>query len=277
MIKKAVFSALVLLSIAAQAQKVSNKLQFQKGQKLEVVTTVKSASQMMGQSMDVNITSSRLLDVADVAGGNATIENKVKRLQVAFEGMGQNQSYDSEKEADRNSEMGKNFEKSLKNNFKMTVDPYGKVTAVEANGDNPNKAAAADDQQDMMSGMMNGILEGFSLPKVGDASEFAVLPAREVSKGDTWSDTTSADKDMKRKATYTVSDVTSNEIVVDYTEETSTKATKEAMGMQMDIDNTGLLKQKTVTSETSGTASVMGQEIPLDSKATKTVVVTASK
>jgi len=62
------------------------------------------------------------------------------------------------------------------------------------------------------------------------------------------------------------------------------------MGMEVAIDKqdkntgkitidrkSGLLKQKTVTTETTGTASVMGQEIPLDTKSTKTIVVTASK
>lgn len=288
--KKGIVSALLLCSLAVQAQKVNNKLQFQKGQKLEVLTTVKSASQMMGQSVDINITSNRVLDVEDVAGGNAVIENKIKRLQVAFDGMGQQKSFDSEKEEDRNGEMGKNFEKGLKNKYTMTVDPYGKITAVKADNDNPNKTTDSASQGDMMSGMMGGLMEGFSLPEVGDAIEFAVLPSKEVSKGATWTDTTSADKDTKRNATYTVSDITGNEIIVDYTEEVATKTTKENMGMQVEIDKrdknrgkitldrkTGLLKQKTVTTETTGTASVMGQEIPLDTKSTKTVVVTASK
>lgn len=288
--KKVVLSAVVLFSLVGNAQKVSNKLQFQKGQKLEVLTTVKSASQMMGQSMDINIESARVLDVADVAGGNATIENKIKRLKVNFEGMGQSQAYDSEKESDRTSEMGKNFEKGLKNKYKMTVDPYGKITAVKADDDNPNKKTDTTGGQDMMSGMMDGMMEGFDLPQVGEATEFAILPAKEVSKGDTWTDTTSADKDARRKASYKVADITANEIMLDYTEDVATKTTKENMGMEVAIDKkdkntgkitldrkTGLLKQKTVTTETSGTASVMGQEIPLDSKTTKTVVVTAGK
>jgi hypothetical protein len=287
--KKFIVPLVLLCSLTVQAQKATSKLQFQKGQKLEVQTTVKSASQMMGQSIDINIASTRLLDVQNVAGGNATIENKVKRLQVNFDGMGQQKDFDSDKEEDRNSDMGKNFEKTLKAVFTMTVDPYGKVTAVKAE-DALKEANDSSGQEDMMNSMMGGIMEGLSVPKVGDATEFAVLPAKEVNKGDSWTDTTSADKDMKRKATYTVSNISSNDIVVDYTEEVATKTSKENMGMQVDIDKkdkntgkitldrkTGLLKQKTITTETTGTASVMGQEIPLDSKATKTVVVTASK
>lgn len=289
--KKAVLSALVVFSLAAQAQKVSNKLQFQKGQKLEMLTTVKSASQLMGQSIDANIISTRVLDVADVAAGNTTIASKMKRLQVTFDGMGQNTTFDSDKEEDRNGQMGQALNKVLKNTYTMTVDPYGKITAVKADADNPNnKTDSSADSQDMMSGMMEGMLDGFGLPEVGDATDFAILPAKEVSKGDTWTDTTSSDADVKRKATYTVADINSNEIVLDYTEDVATKTTKENMGMQVEIDKhdkntgkitldrkTGLLKQKTVTTETTGTASVMGQDIPLDTKATTTVVVTTSK
>jgi hypothetical protein len=288
--KKFIVPAILLCSLAVQAQKASNKLQFQKGQKLEVSTTVKSASQMMGQSIDINIASTRLLDVQNVTGGNATIANKVKRLQVAFDGMGQQKNFDSDKEEDRDSEMGKNFEKGLKNSFTMTVDPYGKVTAVKADAGNPNNGNDSSSQEDIMSSLMGGIMEGFNLPEVGDATEFAILPANEVRKGESWTDTTAAEKDIVRKATYTVADINSNDIVVDYTEEVATKTTKENMGMQVDIDKkdkntgkitldrkTGLLKQKTITTETTGTASVMGQEIPLDSKATKTVVVTESR
>jgi hypothetical protein len=289
--KKAVLSALVLFSLAAQAQKVSNKLQFQKGQKLEMLTTVKSASEMMGQSLDVNVVSTRVLDVADLANGNAVIESKIKRLQVDFNGMGQNQTFDSDREEDRNSEMGKGLGKVLKNKYTMTVDPYGKITAVKADADNPNNAAdSSAGAQDMMGGMMEGLMAGFSLPKAGDATDFALLPAKEVGKGDTWTDTTSADKDVKRKAVYTVSDITANEVLLKYTEDVAMKTTKENMGMEVTIDKqdkntgnitldrkTGLLKQKTITTETSGTASVMGQEIPLDTKVTTTVVVTPGK
>lgn len=288
--KKAVLSAMVLCSLLSQAQKVSNKLQFQKGQKLEMQTTIKSQSQMMGQSIDINVNSTRLLNVQAVAGGNATIENKIKHLQFNVDAMGQNKTYDSDKEEDRTSEMGKGMEKGLKNTYTMTVDPYGKVTAVKAADDNPNNAKDSAAGQDMMSGMMEGLMEGFNLPKVGDETEFAILPAKEVSKGESWTDTASANQDTKRKATYTVSNITGNDIIVSYTEDVSTKTTKENMGMQVDIDKqdkntgtitlnrkTGLLKQKTVSTETSGKASVMGQEVPLDSKSTKTIVVTAAK
>lgn len=286
--KKIFLPALLIFSMAGQAQKVSNTLAFQKGQKLEVVTTVKSNSEMMGQTMDLNIVAIRLLDIEDVSNGNAVIESKMKRMQFHFDGMGKSESFDSEKESDRNSDMGKNFEKALKNKFTMTVDPTGKITAVKADDDNPNTVQDEAKGGDMVSGMMAGLMDGFSLPKAGDVTEFSILPGREVGKGERWTDTTSANPDEKRKASFTVAEVTASEVIIDYTEDIATRMTQENMGMEVTIDKkdkstgrilldrkTGLLKQRTVNTETSGTASVMGQEIPLDSKATKTIMVSS--
>ena len=287
--KKAVLAALVLFSFQAYAQKVNGKLQFQKGQTYEILTTVKSASEVMGQSVDVNLTSTRVLNVSDVANGSATMASKIKRLQVAFDGMGQNQSFDSEKENDRNSDMGKSFEKNLKNTYTMTVDAYGKITAVKEDSARATTDTSAG-APDMMGGMMGGMMQGFGMPKTGDRTDFAILPAKELGKGDTWTDTASASNDVKRNAAYTVTDITGSEILVDYTEEVSEKKTGENMGMEMTIDKkdkntgkivldrkTGLLKQQTVTTVTSGTVSVMGQDVPLDVKSTQTVVVTPGK
>ena len=74
---------------------------------------------------------------------------------------------------------------------------------------------------DMMSGAMAGMAEGMTLPKAGDASDFKVLPETEIAKGGTWTDTTGG-----KKATYTVTDITDADIIVDYTEEGTTERTQ---------------------------------------------------
>src|SRR5215210_614166 len=113
--KKILFAALIALAaINGFAQKINNKLSFKKGQKLEFVTeTVKKSSmEMMGQAMEstVNSTVTEIFDVQDANNNGATIEHKVKRLVFTMDGMGQTQSFDSEKEGDRKGEMGKMFE-----------------------------------------------------------------------------------------------------------------------------------------------------------------------
>ena len=288
--KKIILLGAIVLSTAGYAQKVSNKLAFQKGQKFEITTIVDNVNsmEMMGQSMDMkmNMTTTRTLDIGDVANNVATIESKVKRMQFFFEGMGKTEKFDSEKEEDMKGEGGKMAEKALKNKYTMKVDGSGKILDVKADDDNPNKAPAA--KNDDMMGGLEGIMDGFDLPKAGDRLQLSILPAQEINKGSTWADTTAASKDEKRKANYTVTNITDNEILIDFTEEVAAKMVKENMGMEINIDKkdnstgkitldrkTGFLKQQTVTTKSAATAEVMGQTMPVNSTVTKTVTVKA--
>ncbi len=277
--------AAVALSLTSSSQKVNNKLQFQKGQKLEMVSKVNSvvSMEMMGQSMDTKIdaTITRSFDVEDIANGAATIEHKMKRMQMSFESpMAGNQSFDSDKEADMKGDGGKAMEKALKNKYSLTVDATGKITAVKADDDNPNKVDKME-SGDMMSGAMAGMAEGMTLPKAGDASDFKVLPDTEIAKGGTWTDTTGG-----KKAMYTVTDVTDSNIIVDYTEEGNTERTQNANGMELKISSkdkttgkitldkkTGLMKERSATTNSEGTMDIMGQSVPMTTKITKVTTV----
>jgi hypothetical protein len=288
--KKIILIGALAVSTACLGQKLSNKLALQKGQKYEITTVVDNVNttEMMGQSMDMkmNMTTTRTLDVEDVQKDVATVESKVKRMQFNFEGMGQSQKFDSENEEDMKGEGGKMAEKGLKNKYSMKVDAQGKILEVTADDDNPNKAGNAESTG--MGGPMDGMMEGFDLPKVGARLDLSILPAQEVSKGSTWTDTTSASKDEKRKASFTVADVTDSEVLIDFTEEVNAKTVRENMGMEVNIDRkdqstgkitldrkTGLLKKQVVTTKTEATAEVMGQKMPVNATTTKTVTVKA--
>lgn len=287
--KQLVSLAFIVCTVNATAQKASNKLTFQKGQKLEMTTQVKNviAQEMMGQNIEFNVdaTITNSFDVADVAAGNAVIEGKTKRMQFNFEGMGQSKKFDSENEADMKSEGGKAAEKSLKNKYTMTVDPNGKIVAVKKDDDTPN-GAKADAAADPMAAMMGQIFEGMGSPEVGKSSVFKILPDKEVSKGETWSDSTSTGKDEKTKTVYTVSDINDATIIVDFTQDGNSVRKQEMQGMEMTMNmknkangkitldkKTGLLKQKTVTTESTGTIDVMGQSMPMTTKSTATTTV----
>lgn len=273
---------LLAFSATGFSQKVTNKLSFQKGQKLEMVTKINTlvSIEMMGQAMDTKIeaTVTRLFDVADVTAGVATIEHKMKRMQMNIEApMAGAQTFDSENEADMKGEGGKAMEKALKNKYTVSVDAMGKVTAIKADDDNPNKTGAAPQATDMFGGSM-GQQAGAVLPKVGDASEFKILPNREVSKGETWTDSTKG-----TKATYTIADITSTDVIINFTEEGKTERKQEANGMELKITTkdkttgkitldakTGLLKEKTGVTDSQGTMEIMGQEAPMTTKTTTT-------
>lgn len=288
--KKIFLLGAIAVSTACLGQKVSNKLTFQQGQKYEITTIVDNVNttEMMGQSMDMkmNMTTTRILDIGQVDKNVARIESKVKRMQFNFEGMGQSQKFDSENEADMKGEGGKMAEKALKNKYSMKVDATGKILEVIPDDDNPNKAENA--ASGSIGGPMDGMMEGFDLPKTGSRLDISILPASEVGKGSTWTDTTAANKDEKRKANYTVTGVTDSEVLIDFTEEVAATTTREQMGMEVNIERkdqstgkitldrkTGLLKQQTVTTRTEATAEVMGQRMPVNATTTKTVTVKA--
>lgn len=278
--------AALAISVTGFSQKVSNKLGFQKGQKLEMVTKVNTVvnMEMMGQSMEtkVDATVTRSFDIGDVAGGIATIEHKMKRMQMNIEApMAGAQTFDSENEADMKGEGGKQMEKALKNKYTMSVDAMGNITAIKADDNNPNKDPQDAKAADMMASTMGGVAAGTNLPKVGEASEFKILPNKEVGKGDSWSDSTKTGK-----ATYTVSDVTATDIIISYSEEGKTERTQEANGMELKISTkdkttgkitldakTGLLKEKTGVTNSEGTMEIMGQEVPMTTKTTMTTTV----
>ncbi len=277
--------AATALSITGFAQKVSNKLTFQSGQKLEMVSKVNStiSIDMGGQAMDTKIdaTITRMFDVNAVNNGAATIEHKMKRMQMNIEApMVGTQTFDSENEKDMQGEGGKAMEKALKNKYTITVDAAGKITAVKADDDNPNKAAKAEGG-DMMSGAMAGMAAGMELPKVGDKSDFKILPDAGAAKGESWTDTTGG-----KKAVYTVSNITDTDIIIDYTEEGTTERTQEANNMEIKISSkdkttgtitldkkTGLMKEQTGTTSSEGTMDMMGQSVPMNTKVTKVTTV----
>jgi hypothetical protein len=289
--KKILLVASIVLSVNGFAQKMNGKLSFQKGQKLEMVTETKKVTTMelMGQSMEstVNSTMTEVFDVENANADSAVIEHKVKRLVFAAEGMGNSQSFDSEKEEDRKGEMGKIMEKSLKNKYKMTVDAYGKITSIKADDDNPNntKNAEADAMAELASSQL-GLSLG--LPKSGDASIFKILPGKEISQGDTWTDSSSSNG-QKRTTVYKVTAITATDVILDYTEDVNINTTQQIMGTdasmksddkvtgQITIDKaTGLLKQKTATIDSKATMEAQGMSIPSTGKTTITVTVKAS-
>lgn len=274
------------LTLSAGAQKVTNQVRFAKGQKLEMVTKANTVTSMdmMGQAMEVKMdaTITRHFDVEDATTNSAVIEHKVKRLQFNVEApMAGTQSFDSENEKDMQGEMGKTVEKSIKNKYKMTVDAAGRVTAVKSDDDNPNKPTDKGNSNDMMASALSQMGSGLEMPKVGDSTEFLILPAGDVTKGQSWKKTAGT-----LTTTYTVSDINDAAVLVDFVEEGKTTRNQEANSMELTINTnnkttgkitidrkTGLLKESSSTIDSEGSMDMMGQSIPLKVTGTKVVTV----
>ncbi|MGZ3979178.1 MAG: hypothetical protein ACXVKT_17060, partial [Flavisolibacter sp.] len=89
--KKILFMAAFGVSVTGFAQ-VNGKINFPKGQKIEMTTETKktATTELMGQSMESTLNSSvtEVFDVVDVTAGGATIGHTVKHLVFTANGMG---------------------------------------------------------------------------------------------------------------------------------------------------------------------------------------------
>ena len=132
---------------------------------------------------------------------------------------------------------------------------------------------------------MGQFAEGLQVPKKGEIISLKVTNNGQFNKGQSWTDSLSGEENGTVK--YTVTSLTDKEVLIDYVSEGITKKKQEVGGgMEMDVNlknktsgtitldkKTGLLKQRTVDSEGSGTMEVMGQSIPMKSKITGTITV----
>jgi hypothetical protein len=281
--KKLALLGALALSLTGFAQ--NGKLGFQKGQKLEMTTEIKktSAMELMGQSMEstVSSTMTTIYDVKDVTPSGSVVEHKVKRLVFSADAMGKTQSFDSEKQGDMDGEMGNILGKSIKNKYTLTLDPAGKITAVKLDDDNPN-----DDEAAMMAEIISSQLGlPLSIPKTGTSTEFYILPARQLKKGDAWTDSSNFEG-KKTRTVYTVNNITDADIVLDYTQNTDIDTKMNIMGTEANLTSknkgtgqvtvdrkTGILRQKTAIVDTEGTIEAQGQTIPNKDKITMTITV----
>jgi Family of unknown function (DUF6263) len=275
--------ALLAISFGAQAQKINNKIRFHAGEQLEVSTqlTATNTMELMGQSMESKVTSgiSQHFVVTNASAKNATLEQTVKNIKVdAASGMGQDFHFDSNKPEDLQGEIGKNMEGYLKSKYTLTVDDKGNITSVV----NPD-SARKNDEAGMLAGMLSQMDFGADAPKAGEASVFKVLPDRDISKGESWVDS-SSDESGKKAARYTVQSISDKEVVLEVAEKGTLHTTQQIMGFDTKISSestssgtitidrqTGMLKQKNITIDSQETIEAQGQSIPAKSK--RTVVV----
>jgi hypothetical protein len=272
----------IALTTSCFAQNVSNKITFPNGKKIELTSQVSSviSQEMMGQSMEskVNATVTRLFTVQNATASNASIKHQINRMQMTMESPMGAQSFDSDNPKDVQSDAGKEVAKTLNTKYSMDVDPTGKITAVKLDS-NTAKAASSKDESNMLANALSGIVEGLNVPKVGDRSDFKILPDKDISKGTSWTDSL-----QNGLATFTVSNINDTAIFVTYKGTGSMERKQEMMGQEITITSkdttsgtividrkTGLLKSNTSTTDSKGSMEAMGQTIPMNTKTTRTI------
>lgn len=277
--KKIFLSLFSFAALVVSAQKVSPKLLLQKGQKFEVTTNTNTTAETpMGDNTGSTV-GIDVYEVKDVTANGATIERSKKKMKLSFSMMGQEKTIDSDKPEDLEGTFGEPIKEMMNTKDEFTVDANGMITAVK--GDNKKKA----NNNGMAAMLTQQLNPGAAVLKPGIPSFFKFFPNSEVDKGDSWTDSLSAEG-TSTKTVSTVKDITGNEILVDYIGNGTIDAKKEMMGMSVDVKGnsksngtvtldktTGLIKQKTDTMLIDTTANLGGQEMNIKTKMTSVITV----
>jgi hypothetical protein len=214
--------------------------------------------------------------VNDVTPAGATLVKTPKGIRIALTSGSQEIKLDTDNPKDLNGPLGGPIKEIMNQKPEFTVDAAGKVIAVkkETKMDEPSPEAG------MMAMMMPGMSLAASVPQAGNPSVFQILPNREISVGDTWTDTASREG-SKNITVYTVKDITDIEILLDFADTGTTSAKQSVMGQTIDVNGTtkgsgtvtidkrtGILKQKTVTNTAETALNFAGREMASTAKTT---------
>jgi Family of unknown function (DUF6263) len=270
-----------LFAAMANSQKVSGKLKFKQGQVFEIALETKTtiSQEAMGQAIDLKVdgVGMHTYKATNTTGDNSTLHHEVKKIGFVFEGMGQQRSFDSDKPKDLDGQFGKPVKELLKKSFDMIVDTAGKVLMLQ-----PERVdtVVIDDRMKLITSMLKDVMDVVQPPQKGSASFFKILPDNEVGKGDSWTESSETETGKSKKV-YTLADITDSTLIVSFTGTSTTMTKAEMMGMetvttmndrisgQIILDRaTGIIREKTSTTESGGTTEVMGGNMPITSKTT---------
>jgi Family of unknown function (DUF6263) len=274
-------------SFCQTPQKISGKLSFFQGQSLQVELQVKTtiAQQIMGQAIDFNIdaTANHSYTVTNTTDDNSTLHHDINRIRFSFDGMGNKMNFDSNEDKDINGRFGTPIKEILTKKYDIIVDPTGLVLMAI-----PEKIelADADNQAALLMTMLSDVKDLVQPPQKGKPSFFKILPDKEVGKGDTWTDSFTDDRG-KTDIAYILTEINDTTIVIDYVSssatitksvmagnDVTTKLSNKTTGKIFLHRNTGILKEKTINTESNGIAETASfGNLPVTSKTTGTIKV----
>ncbi len=242
------------------------------------------AQQAMGQAIDFTVDASgtHSYKVTNTTGDNSTLHHQAKRISFAFDGMGQKRSFDSNIEKDMNGSFGKPMKEVLDKKFDIIIDPNGKVLMVRPEKIEPTRP---DDRMAIITSMLKDVLDMIQPPQKGSSSFFKVLPETETGIGDSWTDTLVTES-VKSITQYTVSGINDSTIVIALSGNSVTVTKAEMMGNETTttmndkstgkviVDRmTGIIREKTINTESNGTTESAFGSLPVTAKTTTVITV----
>jgi hypothetical protein len=269
--KRFLLSGALFLSLAANAQKIN----LAKGKQIVITATANQEMTMasMGMEMKNNNSSTAILEVKDADKDNYNTTYKLTKISLSMDAMGQQNSYDSEKPEDKNSEIGKSVEGKIGKEIKVLINKNSGKSSLDKS-ESENKEEADENP-------LKGLMESFGAADEGATVEtaFFIIPAGKK-VGDVWKDSV-VSKQMKEVKTYTLKSITGNEASISLFSKMDGTSTVDTQGMQMEITlsaktegemivdtKNSLVKKRTSVSDITGNIDMMGQSMPMISKVT---------
>ncbi len=266
----------VLASSAVQAQKIV----LQKGQQITITTNTTQDVDMtaMGMQMKNNSSTTGQVLLKDANNDNYITSYKLSKVNLSMDMMGQENKYDSDKPEDKDSEMGKAISEKIGKEVTVIVNKNTGKASLE-------KSSAASPERSEDPNPMAGLMDAFgSVTEEANVETvfFLLPPGKKV--GDSWIDSSASTKTMKDVRTYTIKSITNGVADVNLLSAMEGTTSTEMQGMQMDISLsvktegqilvdtvTSLVKKRSNTANLTGNIEMMGQSIPISSKAVVTI------
>lgn len=288
---RTIFSCLILLPaiLLAQLPKTSGKLKFEPAQVLEVNTETKTLvnQNAMGRTIDIDIRggTKEIYTVKSTDNEHTLLFRELKRIFTHLNGMGQNMSIDSDVKKDMEGQAGKSLKELLSKTYETEISPEGTILKVLPE---KIKQPVLDDRIRIIADLMNEMMHAFKIPRTGDRSFFAVLPAGGVAPGESWTEIKKLSSGMDTTVyMLTGSQETNWEISFTGVQHLTINSTMMGMESQSKIRNTisgnalvdkqtGQLRMKKYTIKSDGTTEIMGNSMPVNSDSEISIIVTAT-
>ena len=253
-----------LLFCFASAVAGAQNVKLETGKKITAVTTGSMDMDMgMGGAMKIASSSTAIINITGNEENQYKGDHTITKMKMTQDGAGQNTTFDSEKQEDRDSEIGKQLGKTVNQRAAILI---GKTDGTVKDA-SPEKVITGGSPMDDLIGASQS-------PSVAAAAAFFVLPGGKKT-GDKWTDSTLQEgiKVMKNFELSALKDGIATIFL-----EAATKGTvdKTIEGLQMSITmngttkstiitdtNTGLVKSNTSVGKIDASLDMMGQAMPI--------------
>lgn len=276
---KKIYTLLFLFaSVVAVAQK-QNPVNLKEGQVINVKMEMNQNTEMgQGIMMKMNTMSTSRMNVQKINPNGILVSNQITRITTNIDGMGQNQSLDSDKKEDMDSaEEGIAIKDMLEAVNYYNID---KTTGQFTSADKDGKATveAKDEDQTAMMQMGAGALNDVTKMK----SFIVVFPVN-VKPGYSWIDSSEVNG-IKTITTNTVNKLDNGIAYLDIKGTTAGATKMNMQGQDIDVKlngtftgngevntKTNLSKKQVINSELISTIDMMGQTMDMTTKGTTTL------